>query len=304
MDIDTLRLFVRITQYRSLAAASAELNLSPAGLSRAIKRLEESLRVPLFDRSGKSLVLNDAGSRLRERAVAIIDLADATAAEFEGAAFKVHCRIAAPAVLQWEWGLRIADALEVAQPGSSLSFRTIYEDEALEALARGDVDFAIVTQTALDHGPMQHLASSFDTLALSVMRMQFAAGGRHPLVREHKGGMAAVFNLAQILECDFVAPTRSMFCGVGRGARSDGWSDDNSPRRIRYWVDDLQQLVQFVSSGKALAYLPKFVIERAGLQAITIGDNNYYCEEHVILVWRRSAASGWQQRMLGQIEQR
>jgi DNA-binding transcriptional LysR family regulator len=298
MDLDSLRLFLRITQFRTLAAASAELHLSTAALSRSIKRLEQSLRMPLFDRSGKVLVLNDAGNRLREQAVQIFDMVDAIAAQFEGAAFKVHCRVAAPAVLQWEWGLRFATALEAAQAGNSLSFRTLYEDECLETLARGDVDFAIVTQGALQSGPAQHLTSGFGALELSTIEMQLAASALHPMMQGRKKTSLPTALTKEVLTHDFAAPSRSMFCGVGRGAQSDGWRDDQLPRRIRYWIDDLQQLVDFVASGRALAYLPSFVIDRAKLQRISVSDCAYQCKECSVLVWRQTAVSGWQKRLL------
>lgn len=305
MDLSDLRLFLSATRHHNLNAAANELNLTASAVSRGIRRLEDSLRTPLFDRVGKSLVLNAAGQRLQQRAISLLDMAEATRAEFEGSAFKVHCRVAAPAVLQWRWGGALAQALEEAQSGSSMVFRLAYEDEAVAAVARGDADLALVSQEALTNGPQRHLAEGLVAEPLGTMSMQLAAGATHPLVTSASGKAGPrTVSTQQVLQHEFAAPSRSMFCGVGRGTRSDGWRDDQLPRRIRYWIDDLQLLVQFVAEGRALAYLPDFAIEAAGLRRLRVRDCQYTCEESASLLWRPTEAAGWQLRMVDQLRKR
>jgi DNA-binding transcriptional LysR family regulator len=306
VDLSDLRLFLSATQHHNLNAAANELNLTASAVSRGIRRLEETLRTPLFDRVGTSLVLNAAGLRLQQRAISLLDLAEATRAEFEGAAFKVHCRVAAPAVLQWRWGAALAQALDTAQEGSSMVFRLAFEDEALAAVARGEADLALVSQEALINGPQRHQADGLVAEPLGTMSMQLAAGKSHPLVAGTAADKARVrtVSLQQVLKHEFAAPSRSMFCGVGRGTRSDGWRDDQLPRRIRYWIDDLQLLVQFVAEGRALAYLPDFAIEGAGLCRLRVRDCQYSCEETASLLWRPTEAAGWQLRMVERLRRR
>lgn len=99
--------------------------------------------------------------------------------------------------------------------------------------------------------------------------------------------------LAQVLAHDFACPSHSLFCGVRRGARSDGWRDEQLPRKIRYWADDLQLLLHFVKSGRALAYLPGFALADAGLVRIDVTDSAYACSERVALVWNHVRAPTW-----------
>ncbi|HEV8689521.1 MAG TPA: LysR family transcriptional regulator [Ideonella sp.] len=298
MDLSDLRMFLSATQHHNLNAAASELHLTASAVSRGIRRLETSLRTPLFDRVGKSLVLNAAGQRLRARAISLLDMAAATRAEFEGSAFKVHCRVAAPALLQWRWGAALAQALEAAQTGSSMVFRLTFEDDAVVAVARGEADLALVTQEAIVSGPQRHHAEGLAVQPLGTMAMQLAAGKAHPLAA---GRAQRTVSTAQVLAQDFAAPSRSLFCGVGRGARSDGWRDDLLPRRIRYWIDDPQLLVQFVAEGRALAYLPDFAIDAAGLVRLRVRDCPYRCEESASLLWRPTEAAGWQLRMIEQL---
>jgi len=294
MDLSDLHLFVTATQHRTLQEAALELSLTPSAVSRAIRRLEDDLRAPLFDRAGKTLRLNAAGQRLRERALALLALAEQTRAEFEGADFGVRCRVAAPPLLQWRFGGALAAALARHWADSSLALRPAWEDEALDALARGEVDFAIVTDE-----PLRDARSSagFEAIPLGALTMQVAAGSAHALAARARGGSVRTTS-AKVLAHDFACPSRSMLGGQPRGTRADGWRDDRMPRRIRYWVDDLQVLLSLVHQGHALAYLPAFALRESGLVQVRVTDCPFDCTEHASLVWRPVAAAGWQARLV------
>jgi len=119
-----------------------------------------------------------------------------------------------------------------------------------------------------------------------------AASPAHPLVKRQKSGTCKA-TAKEALAHDFACPSHSMFCGIARGARADGWRDDRLPRRVRYWIEDLQVLVAVVRSGRALAYLPDFAVEEPGLVRLHLTDCPYTCVEKVFLAWRPSAAGGW-----------
>lgn len=289
MDIADLRSFLVIAQHANLRAAADELHQTPSALSKAVKRLEASLATPVFDRVGKSIRLNAAGERLRERAGALVALAAQTEAEFRGVSLRSHCRLLAPAVLQWGFGAALAGRLSTQLPEASLAFATMFEDAALAALARGEGDLALVTGVALEAA----LPAGLQARRLGEIRMQLAAGPAHPLA-----GAAAV-TMADVLQHDFACPQHSMFCGLERGSRADGWRDDRLPRRIRFWLDELPLLVDLVASGQALAYLPDFALARhAGLRRLSVPDCPYECVEQVHLAWRPATASAWLARLV------
>jgi len=64
ISLKQLKVFVGITQYTTLSAASERLYLSKAALSMSLSELEKQLGHPLFDRVNHRLILNQEGQKL------------------------------------------------------------------------------------------------------------------------------------------------------------------------------------------------------------------------------------------------
>jgi DNA-binding transcriptional LysR family regulator len=300
MNLSDLRIFVSAALRPSLGAAAIDMHLTPSAVSKALRRLEESLDTALFDRSAKQLVLNDSGQRLLARARNLLALADQARADVMGERAAPDCRLAGPALLLWRHGAAAGDALR-GWPDATLRMQAMFEDEALAALARGDINGALVTGEALARRG-QHWSDSWVATALGELTLQLVAGRAHPLARNSRAGVIKASS-ARVLAHDFACPPRSLFCGVQRGARSDGWRDDQLPRKIRYWTDDLQLLLGFVRSGKALAYLPDFALAEEGLVRIQVTDCAFTCSEQAWLVWDGASAAAWQQQLAAALEE-
>ncbi len=64
MDWDKLRVFHAVAEAGSFTHAGEKLNLSQSAVSRQVSALEESLRVPLFHRHARGLILTEQGDVL------------------------------------------------------------------------------------------------------------------------------------------------------------------------------------------------------------------------------------------------
>jgi len=59
--LSELKTFIAVSQYGTFSAAGARIGLTQSAVSAQMQRLEEELGFPLFDRTGRSATLNDAG---------------------------------------------------------------------------------------------------------------------------------------------------------------------------------------------------------------------------------------------------
>lgn len=74
MDLTQLEVLVAVAQERGFSRAAERLHRTQPAISQAIRRLEEELGEPLFDRSSKDGTLTDAGRVLFEYAQQMLNL--------------------------------------------------------------------------------------------------------------------------------------------------------------------------------------------------------------------------------------
>lgn len=298
LNLADLRVFCSAARQPTLGAAALELHLTPSAVSKALRRLEGDMGAPLFDRSGKQLLLNDSGRLLLARARTLLALAEQARLDVMGERGAIACRIAGPALLLWRHADALAAALD-AYPQASVHLQPAFEDAALAALARGDCHAALVTQEAVAQRGADWPAS-WQCTALGSMRMLLAAGRAHALARGVPAASASVpCRLQDVLPHAFASPTHSLLCGEERGRHADGWRGA-AGRTIRYWSDDAQLLLGYVQSGRALAYLPDFAVRAHGLLQLELA-GSVDCSEQVLLVWDGALAAHWLREMARQL---
>ncbi len=76
LSISLLRIFISVAENSSFTRAAGEMYRSQSAISMQIKRLEDILRTPVFERSGKTVELTPAGVIFLDYAQRIIRLAD------------------------------------------------------------------------------------------------------------------------------------------------------------------------------------------------------------------------------------
>jgi len=84
MELRQLKTFLMVGKLLSFNRAAEILNYAQSTVSVQIRSLEEELRVPLFDRLGKQVVLTEAGQALMRYAQKMIDIEEETRSEVTG----------------------------------------------------------------------------------------------------------------------------------------------------------------------------------------------------------------------------
>jgi DNA-binding transcriptional LysR family regulator len=145
-SIRSLRTFLAVARHGSFAAAGKEIGLTAAAVGQQVRALEEELHQALFDRSGRSIVLNTAGRGLVAPVTDVVSRYEALAARPGDAQLGgtvvmgalVSALMGAFADCLWALKKRYA-ALDVTLlAGQSADFALRVE--------RGELDAAMVTQ--------------------------------------------------------------------------------------------------------------------------------------------------------------
>ena len=140
-----LRYFHEVACEGNLTRAAARLNLSQSALSTQIKALEDRLGHALFHRTGRAMVLTEAGRIARDHAARIFDVGDDLVDTLSGAATKAApLRVGALSTLSRNFQIRFlqpalaAHADLVLSSGSSQTLLRALEDLALDVVLLTD----------------------------------------------------------------------------------------------------------------------------------------------------------------------
>jgi len=67
MDTKFLKTFIAVVDSGSMAAASRQLNITPAAVAQQIRALERQIEAPLIRRAGRTVAVTEAGARVLDR---------------------------------------------------------------------------------------------------------------------------------------------------------------------------------------------------------------------------------------------
>jgi DNA-binding transcriptional LysR family regulator len=228
--------FLEIAERGSVARAATALHLTPAAVSRTLRLLEDEVGAPLFERAGRTLVLNRAGTALREA------LRDATVAVERGLStitgdpFAGPLRVASLGVLTEELVVPALAHLRKTHPQLFPEHHNIGAAEANALLARGRIDLAFYYEDPTTDG--------LEVERLGNLGASVYCGRAHPLWSakqpKRKDVLAHAFSVPQIGDT---------------GRVLDGWPAD-WPRQVGMRITTLRSNLEVCRSGALLTVLP------------------------------------------------
>ncbi|MFB9123680.1 LysR family transcriptional regulator [Paraburkholderia dipogonis] len=265
--LSELKTFIAVSQYGTFSGAGARIGLTQSAVSAQMQRLEEELGFALFDRTGRSASLNDAGRETLALAEEMMTLYARLSERGAVAAESGMLRVGAIASAQVSF---LADALarfRDDRPGWRIRVVPGVSLGLLGQVDSGELDLAVIIK------PPFALPSELEWRTL--VTEPFVLLVPKPLVR----GKGAARSWRELLRSEpFIRYDRTSFGGrlVDRFLR-------RSRVNVRDVIelDELQGIVQLVARGIGVALLPNSAglgKWPAGVVALELGESTFQRE--------------------------
>ena len=148
-EFQQLGQFVAIARAKNFTRAAQHLNLTQPTLSRAIRRLEDQLGEPLFERKPRELVLTDLGELLLERAKEILNLVEDTCSLLADAGRRGRVRLGAIPTVAPYFLPGFLTGFAGSHPNVSVVVREDTTDNLIKRCKHGEIDLAILALPVL-----------------------------------------------------------------------------------------------------------------------------------------------------------
>ena len=176
LNLHHLRLFRAVARDGTLTGAARGLNISQSAVSTQIKALEASLGQALFERSGRSLILTEAGRIALDHAEEIFRAADDLSATLKTAASRRKAlRIGALATLSRNFQLAFLEPL-IGRDDIEIVLRSGSQEDLLRGLEALSLDVVLTNLVPARDASSPYLVQRLDEQRVSLV----GAPGRVP----------------------------------------------------------------------------------------------------------------------------
>ncbi|WP_173100888.1 LysR family transcriptional regulator [Actinomadura verrucosospora] len=247
MNLERLRALHAVSVHGSIAAAAEAMHVTPSGVSQQLAKLERETGHALLEPQGRGVRLTRAGHVLAGHAARVLAQLSAATAELDGlredaagpvrlGAFVTAARSVLPPALA---------ALRERHPGLSPTLREGEAENVLPALARGDIDVAMVESWDTLPTPFP---ASVSNLPLSSDVIDLALPAAHPLARRR------TVDLHELHGLRWAAWTAGGTC---ERQLVQTLREHNAEPEIVCNVADYPTQLAFVAAGLAAALIPR-----------------------------------------------
>ncbi len=226
--------FRAVAEAEHLPTAAQELGIVPSSLSRTVKQVEDELGIPLFDRTSKALVLNQAGRTLVTAVREAMRIVDDALGVAVGDDLVGHVGAVASSDLVHALLIPAGAMLATSHPSLALSALAAQLADVSEILLRGDADAAVVAHAIPAHVDLRV------TELVPWRRSVYARPGRTA-----------------------TAESRCVVVGTPTEPLDDGWPAETE-RRIAAWAPDERSALELCARGDLVTVACDAVVERCG----------------------------------------
>lgn len=215
MNLKQLETFVRVAEMGSFSKAAVVLETVQPALSRQVRQLEIDLRVTLLERTGRGVVLTEAGKRLFEHSVGILALVARAREDLEASRDELAGRVVLglPPSLGKALTVPLVETFKREWPKARLAVVEGLSAHIAEWIATGRVDIGLLynpePQAALEIEPLR--SEPLCLISRCDAPLPAAGDGGGPVVVRDgagDGGAVAGVPLARLQGVPLVLPER------------------------------------------------------------------------------------------------
>ncbi len=192
MNLKQLEYFVHVAELGSFSKAALVLDIAQPALSRQVRALEIDLRETLLLRNGRGVVLTEAGRRLFEHGVGILQ-AVAQAREDMGASRDApvgRVTIGVPPTIGRQLTLPLIDGFKRRMPGGRLAIVEGLSSHIVEWITTGRVDVGLLYNP--DPQPALEITPVLEEPLCLVARADQAPASREPVALRSLAGLPLI----------------------------------------------------------------------------------------------------------------
>ena len=269
MDWDKLKIFHTVAEASSFTKASTILNLSQSAISRQIQGLESELKVQLFERHARGLVLTENGEYLFKSAHEIISKLKDVESNLSGQKDKLNGKLTVTTVVSFGTTWLTPRIKEFMDLHPDIEIELIFDDKELDLATRQD-DVAIRMRRPKQLNLIQkkfvdfnyHIYGSNQYLERNGYPKNLKDLDNHKFITYGKGAPSPVYNPDWVLKI---------------GAK------DGKKRKSLMKVNSVYGLLLAVQSGVGLAALPDYIAHNiGGITKVLPGEPGKPTETHFV----------------------
>ena len=274
MDLQQLETFLAVVEERSFSRAAQRLLRTQPAVSQVIRKLEEELGEPLFERALRDGSLTAAGEVLRDYAQRMVGLrAEAASAVRELKTLeRGHLNVAANEYTTL-YLLPLLDRFRRISPHISLAVQRSLASRISEDLLARRAELGVLSFRP-DPEQFRSILVYSDAVAFLVHAAHPLAGRRRVHLRELGAQNFVAHNVASPLRRQIIAT----------------FAEHKTPLNIGVELPSLEAVKRFVAMGNGVAFLPELAaaqeIARGELVKVPIAEVKF--ERHLRLVHRRA----------------
>lgn len=152
LDLTALRSFVAVADSGGVTRAAGLLHLTQSAVSMQIKRLEDSLNIPLLARDGRGVRVTPEGEKLLVQARRMLAINDEILAQLTGAAFEGEVVFGVPQDIVYPHVPAILQRFAAAWPRIKVTLVSSFTSRLKAGMARGEIDMILTTEVGVEPG--------------------------------------------------------------------------------------------------------------------------------------------------------